>query len=58
MKILFKWYDFRIGFSWDAKNRRLYFFPMPMIGMVFQFGNKKGHLPDVFANETGPPEVE
>jgi hypothetical protein len=32
------WYDFWVGLFWDAKKRRLYFFPVPCIGLVFDFG--------------------
>ena len=51
MKVIFKWFDFWVGFYWDSKKRRLYFFPIPMVGIMFQFGNKKVHLPDIFANQ-------
>jgi hypothetical protein len=38
---IFAWYDFWIGLYWDRKARRLYVFPLPMIGMVLDFGASK-----------------
>jgi len=51
MKLIFAWYDFWVGFFYDREKRKLYFFPIPMVGIMFQFGNRKGHLPDIFANK-------
>lgn len=32
-KIIFAWYDFWIGVYWDKKNRYLYIFLIPCIGI-------------------------
>ena len=37
IKIIFKWFDFWVGFFWDSKKSMLYFFPVPMFGVVFRF---------------------
>lgn len=41
VNLVFAWYDFWVGFFWDSKKRILYFFPLPMIGVVFTFPPKK-----------------
>ncbi len=37
IQLIFKWYDFWVGFFWDQKKNWLYFFPLPMCGIIFKF---------------------
>lgn len=37
VRFLFAWYDLWVGFYWDRKGRQLYFLPIPMLGLVFDF---------------------
>jgi len=43
MKIrpIFAWYDLWIGVFIDAPKRRIYVFPIPMIGIVFECPSKE-----------------
>lgn len=36
IKLLFAWYDLWIGFYYDRKNKSLYIFPIPMVGIVIK----------------------
>jgi hypothetical protein len=37
MKLIFAWYDFWIGAYFDRASKRLYVFPVPMVGIVIDF---------------------
>jgi len=37
VKPIFAWYDLWVGVFWDRSKRRLYVFPVPCLGLVFQF---------------------
>lgn len=37
IKPIFAWYDFWVGLFWDSKKRKLYVFPIPMVGIVIDF---------------------
>jgi hypothetical protein len=37
LKPIFAWYDFWVGLFWDSKKRKLYLFPVPCFGVVFDF---------------------
>ena len=37
---VFAWYDLYIGAYWDREKRRLYIFPVPMLGIVLYFGHR------------------
>lgn len=47
------WYDLWIGAYWDRQNRRLYVLPVPMLGIVFDFGAVTRHAGQ--ATESGKP---
>lgn len=37
VKFVFVWSDLWIGFFWDSKKKWLYFFPVPMFGVILKF---------------------
>lgn len=38
IKPIFAWYDFWVGLFWDKSKKRLYFLPLPCVGVVLDFG--------------------
>lgn len=40
---IFAWYDLWIGAFWDQAKRRLYIFPVPMLGVVIDFRTCANH---------------
>lgn len=41
---IFAWYDIWVGFFWDSKKRWLYFFPIPMVGLIFKFAKSSEEI--------------
>lgn len=39
---IFAWYDLWVGAYWDRTRRRLYLLPVPMLGVVIEFGRRLG----------------
>lgn len=40
VSFIFVWYDFWVGFFWDKTKKKLYFLPIPTIGIVIDFNKK------------------
>ncbi len=36
-QVIFRWYDFWVGFYFDRTSNKLYIFPIPMLGVVIKF---------------------
>jgi hypothetical protein len=36
IKFIFAWYDFWVGFFFDIEKKKVYFFPVPMLGILFE----------------------
>ena len=41
IKPIFAWYDLWVGVYWDSSKRRLYIFPVPMLGIVIYYPRKR-----------------
>jgi hypothetical protein len=44
--LLFAWYDFWIGVYIDTVRARIYVFPVPCFGVVFDYGTVDRPAPD------------
>lgn len=44
IKPIFAWYDLWVGFFWDKSRGYLYFFPVPMLGIILKFGEYDWNL--------------
>ena len=40
VRFLFAWFDFWVGAFWDKEKRRLYLFPVPMLGVCVDMGKR------------------
>lgn len=38
VKPIFAWYDFWVGVYIDRANKRIYVLPLPMLGIVIEWG--------------------
>jgi len=38
IRLIVAWYDAYVGVYWDRRNRRLYIFPLPCLGVCIDFG--------------------
>lgn len=36
--LFFAWFDFWVGVYYDRRNRRVYILPLPMIGLMLEWG--------------------
>ena len=46
IRFLFEWRDLWVGAYWDPERRRLYILPLPMLGLVFEFGQSQKEFDD------------
>lgn len=40
VRLIFRWYDLWVGAFVDTQNRRLYVFPVPMVGLMISWGKR------------------
>jgi len=45
VKFIFAWYDMWVGFYWNRESKKLYFFPLPCLGVVFDLETKMKEIP-------------
>lgn len=41
IEFIFAWFDFWVGLFYDQKKRWIYFFPVPMFGLIIKLPLKK-----------------
>jgi hypothetical protein len=46
VKLIFRWYDMYIGMYWHRKDKCLYIFPIPMIGIMVKCKSPVNWNPD------------
>ena len=52
----FLWFDFWVGLYWDRKKKTLYFCPLPMCVLGFDFRPFKEIVEDRFTIELSPEQ--
>jgi len=59
IKLIFAWYDFWVGVFYDREKRRIYVFPLPMLGLMIQLRPPWKRDPefDCCDFEVGPPNL-
>lgn len=45
IKPICAWYDLWVGVFIDRAKRRVYVFPLPMVGLVFEWGGRQSVSP-------------
>lgn len=41
IELIIAWYDLWVGFFIDTKKRKVYFFPIPIFGLIFNYSKTK-----------------
>jgi len=55
-RIIFKWYDFWVGFFWDRHKKMLYIFPVPMLGIRLAFNKEEDRMSSYDTPDTVEPK--
>ena len=43
VRLIFRWYDLWVGVFVDTQKRRVYFFPVPCVGIVIELEARNEH---------------